>query len=272
MLTLMQMFLIAGASEHKKESNMSLCSMRTLEEVMKKTIGAHAFYRIVKRHLKSTYPGISVVRMGDGERQIMLLGNSSERIESDINHDSNWLFRLGIEGMRRADAKDLLYQAASKCTFFAPNTNGLSIKGYSVYEFFPERNSYVDNFFVNSWTEEMILGLYRKAGHVLLLHNNAQTADSLQLRLQGNDIAKVDFLKLTKWQEAQEVLDKAKNSVAPLVLVSAGPGSKWIIPEIATGTSKVVLDIGNAIDHWLPQTLPVNRDKADKFCKRWVVL
>jgi hypothetical protein len=230
------------------------------------TMSTNLFYKVVARAVKYGV-GLSVVRMGDGERRLMLLSNS--KLDLDSSFTKEWTDKLGITGLKRTAIKELLWKAAKNCSFFAPSITGKDRISFSVYEFFPKRRTYVNNFFVNEWTEEMILALYKEAGHVLMIHGNAHTADSLQLRLQGNDIAKVDYIKLTKWQEAQDVLTKARESKAPLVLVSAGPGSKWIIPEIELGTKKVVLDIGNAMDHWVPQSLPIDRPKAEAFYKIW---
>lgn len=234
--------------------------------MLSKTIGTGTFYEIVRKSLDYEL-GMSVVRMGDGERLLMLVPDPVKTLEQTF--EPAWLSKLGIAEMNPRGLKYALHMAAISCTFFAPSITGILDKRFDVHEFFPERKYYVNNFFVNEWTEAMILALYKRAGHILMIHGNAHTADSMQLRLQSNDIAKVDYLKLTKWQEAKDVLQLAKQNSAPLVLVSAGPGSKWIIPEIERGTSKVVLDIGNAMDHWIPQSLPIDRPKAEAFYKQW---
>jgi hypothetical protein len=197
---------------------------------------------------------------------------ADQRIEPYPGCDIEWLVKLGIDGISRKTVQDRLYRAATACTFFAPSISGILREDYNLYQFFPSREHYIDNFFVNTWTEKMQLALYREAGHVLLIHKNAHTADSLQLRLQGNNIAKVHFIKLQTWQQAEDTIKKAKEIDAPLVLVSAGPGSKYIIPEIATTgrIPKVCLDIGNAMDRWIPQSLPINRKAAEEFHAQWV--
>jgi hypothetical protein len=230
---------------------------------------------LVGGNLKQKWP-LSVVRMGDGECHLMCQdisqGWHDKPIEPYPGFGIEWLIKLGIDGISRSEVQNRLYKAAARCTFFAPSISGIQREDYNLYHFFPPREYYVDNFFVNAWTEKMILALYKTAGHVLLIHKNAHTADSLQLRLQGSDIAKVHFIKLQTWQQAEDVVKKAKEIDAPLVLVSAGPGSKWIIPEIAvTGrVSKVVLDIGNAMDRWIPQSLPINRKAAEIFHAEWM--
>lgn len=240
-----------------------------------RTLSPNAFYMLVGGNLKQKWP-LSVVRMGDGEYHLMTQDTSQEWFDKPVEpypgFDTRWLVKLGIDGISRSEVQNRLYKAAARCTFFAPSISGIQRENFNLYNFFPPREHYVDNFFVNAWTEAMILELFKAAGHVLLIHKNAHTADSMQLRLQGNGIAKVHFIKLQTWQQAEDVAKQAREIDAPLVLVSAGPGSKWIIPEIATSgrIAKVVLDIGNAMDRWIPQSLPVNRKAANEFHTKWV--
>jgi len=215
--------------------------------------------------------------MGDGEYHLMSHDTTSPEwydkpIKPYPGFGVEWLIKLGIEGISRSEVQNRLYRAAARCTFFAPSISGIQNEDFNLYNFFPPREQYIDNFFVNAWTEKMVLALYKEAGHVLLIHKNAHTADSMQLRLQGNGIAKVHFIKLQTWQEAGGVIQRAKAHDAPLVLVSAGPGSKYIIPEIATSgrIPKVCLDIGNAMDRWIPQSLPINRKAAEEFHAEWM--
>jgi hypothetical protein len=58
------------------------------------------------------------------------------------------------------------------------------------------------------------------------------------------------FLKLTNWDQTEDVIEKAKNNPAQLVLFSGGCAGKYIGPEIAK-EGKVVLDVGNSASLWL---------------------
>src|SRR5580692_8281341 len=212
------------------------------------TISAHTFYMIVGDALSTGKP-ISVVRMGDGECALLKAPDNDDLVTC-ITEDLQ--ARLGLTGITNREARKRIILAAEKCSHFAPSLSGIQRPDFDLYQFFPPRPRYVDNFFVNIWDEKMKIDLFRKAGHVLFIHGNAHTADSLQLRAQANIGVKVTYLPLKDWRHASEVAWKAASIDAPLVLFSAGPAGKWIGPSVSTSGSvpKVVLDIGNSADYW----------------------
>lgn len=63
----------------------------------------------------------------------------------------------------------------------------------------------------------------------------------------------MDYFQLDNWTETEAVIERAHLNTASLVLFSAGPAGKYIGPAIAKNldTPKVVIDLGNASDHWL---------------------
>lgn len=214
------------------------------------TISPNAFYMLVTNALirKSE---LSVVRMGDGERRLVEWCNGLE------GPPDWWMRKMGIEGIDKNDLMVRMNVAAEMCSYFAPSISGILNPKFDLYSLFPKRSRYVDNFFVNAWTEEMKIQLFRLAGHVLLIHGNAETADAMQIRSQRHLQVKVSYLKLTNWQQADHIVDAASTIDAPLVLFSAGPGSKYIGPLIASSGNipKVTLDIGNAADEWTLSSL-----------------
>jgi hypothetical protein len=168
---------------------------------------------------------------------------------------------LGCLGITKDDLYIRMQSAANECTWFAPSVSGIIRKDFSLYDRFLPRERYVDNFWCNAWDEEMKINLFKTAGHVLFIHRNAATADAMQIRAKYGIEVKVTWLKLDNWQESESVIEKASKIDAALVLFSGGPASKYIGPRIAKGGNvpKVVLDLGNAADHW---TLPSLKDAA----------
>jgi hypothetical protein len=227
--------------EPKKLSPAELC-------LCQNTISPNTFYMLVGDALVSGKP-LSVVRMGDGERALYdyCLGKQLPNIM-----DADWMQRLGADGIATDELRYRLIRPATHCTHFAPSISGIQLDSFELYSLFPARARYVDNFFVNAWTEEMKIQLFKTAGHVLFIHRNTSTADAMQIRAKWGLGVKVTYLKLASWRDSESVIEKAKSIDAPLVLFSAGPASKYIGPEISTSglIPRVTLDIGNAADYW----------------------
>jgi hypothetical protein len=222
------------------------------------TISSNTFYMLTGHALKSGVP-LSVVRMGDGEKQLLdLCGNGAgqELVPPPPGHGEEWLVRMGCVEISKAELRKRLTSAAVDATYFAPSVSGITLEAFHMYNRFPARDRYVDNFFCNAWDEEMKIDLFKAAGHVLFIHRNAAPADAMQMRAKSIGV-KVTYLKLERWQDAESVITQARMDDAKLVLFSAGPASKYIGPRIATGGfhPKVTLDIGNAADFWLLNSL-----------------
>lgn len=228
------------------------------EEILESTISSNAFYMIVGSALLNRAQ-LSVVRMADGEHHLMeeILENGRDEKwlrEPIKGYDDDWMERMGCAGISRSTLLGRLNEAANECDYFAPSLSGINRLEYSVHEFFRSRSRFVDNFFVNAWTDEMKIKLYKAAGHVLFIHRNPNSARALTLRLKYVLEVKVSYLQLSKWQEAEDVVSKAAAIDAPLVIFSAGPASKIIGPRIAR-QHKVTLDLGHASDSWLLEKL-----------------
>jgi hypothetical protein len=234
-----------------------------------RTVSPQALYMVAEDAIARRKP-LSVVRMGDGEVALMKQvrsGNPADLAHPPENCKVDWLQMLGVDGIRLGMLGRRLTQAATECTYFAPSLTGIYDEKFDVYQFFPN-DVYVDNFFVNAWTEEMKEKLFRAAGHVLFIHRNEHTADSIQLRVQANLGVKVSFIKLDNWRGTDDVIAQAALNTAPLVLFSAGPAGKYIGPTIAR-QGKVALDVGNSADQWTMKHLPVDREKAEAFHAEW---
>ncbi len=239
-----------------------------------RTISSNAFYLLCKDALENKNT-LSVVRMADGERALWeqcQRGNPDDLVDPPHGHGPEWLERYGVAGITKENLRTKLSWAAHQCTYFAPSVTGITDPAYSVYDLFSStRDVYVDNFFPDQFTTEQKETLFKTAGHVLFIHGNAHTADSMQLRVQANLGVKVSYLRLTNWREADDVAKAALNNSAPLVLFASGPASKWIGPLIATGRHmhKVTLDLGHAADFWTMAHLPIDRAKAEAFHATW---
>lgn len=242
------------------------------------TISPHVFYMIVGNALH-TKRSLSVVRMADGEKLLMDLcdrgGDPTAPIAPTLQFPKDWLERFGVSDIPKNVLKNRLIRAANECDYFAASLAGIQFPEFNV-DYFSERGVYVDNFFPNNWDETMKINLFKKAGHVLMIHRNTHTADAMQIRAKYALGVKVTYIKLTNWKEAEDVIEKAHKVDAPLVLYSAGPASKIIGPAIASGGNipKVTLDIGQAMDRWTFVSLmdQAHRLRAEEAAKRNVTV
>ena len=224
------------------------------------TVSSNTFYMMVG-HALIAREALSVVRMGDGERHLMKACMEAKQAGEggDIvsYHSLEWRERMGCEGISMGELERRLEIAANTCTHFAPSLSGIQLQHFCLYSLFDARPRYIDNFFCNAWTEEMKIRLFRQAGHVLFIHRSLSAADAMQSRAKYALDVKVTYLHLSDWRQSESVIEAASKINAPLVLFSAGPASKYIGPEISVGGKfpKVTLDIGNAAESWLLESL-----------------
>ena len=211
------------------------------------TVGANAFYLMVGSALMKQ-EALSVVRMADGER---LLFNYCLGGTLPPSMGTDWMERYGLTGISKEHLLDRLILAAATCTYFAPSVSGIHLANYNVYDMFPHRERYIDNFFSYAWAEDYKIQLFQTAKRVLFIHANPRTAKAMTERAKKIGV-EVTYLQMSKWTQAEEVCEKGKMIDAPLVLHSSGPASKWIGAEIAKGGNirKVSLDVGSAADRW----------------------
>lgn len=215
------------------------------------TISAYAFYYMAIDALE-TGRSLSTVRMGDGERTILEEITNTEMEIPLTCYDDAWHQRMGTFGISKMELYSRLMYAGNQCSHFAPSVSGLVHSTFDLYSYFDPRDRYLDNFFVNIWGDPYKALLFKAAGHVLFIHRNRATADAIQKRARTYFDVKVTYLEMSKWQESEDIIDKAVETDARLVLFSGGPASKYISPRIAEQSKvpKVVLDIGNSVDQW----------------------
>lgn len=225
-----------------------------MKDLANRYMSAYAFYYMVGDALLSKTP-LSVVRMGDGEREIMEEVRWKRSVGFGSNlvsvRDTEWRTRLGFDGITCDEAYARLTEAANTCTHFAPSVSGLSIPEFDLFKYFEPRAQYLDNFYVNIWDTKYKVDLYKAAGDILFIHRSRGAADALQIRCKNKLGVRVSYLELSNWCQTEDVIQQAlANTDARLVLFAGGPASKYLSPRIAA-SNKVVLDIGNTTDQWL---------------------
>jgi len=214
-------------------------------------ISPNAFFALVGDALISGH-SLSVVRMGDGEAHILRhTAQAAPDALCDV-YDVDWRKRMGIEGITNQELRRRILDAGNNVDYFAPSVSGLTRSAYDLYEFFEPRTHYVDNFFVNVWTDEMKAELFKAAGRVLLLHANRGLADAMQIRARDKLGVKVEYLELNSWTQTERVLKQGILSEAKLVVFAGGPASKYLATDLAScgAAPRVVLDLGNTTDKW----------------------
>ena len=221
-----------------------------------RTIASRAFYHTVYNAVRLKQ-SLSVVRMGDGERTLFIdcataAANQVSGLPVD-SFDLKWRQRMGIEGMTFYQLANYMGRAIDNADYFAPNINGLMQPDYSVYPWYKvggRQQPLVDNFFVNEWDLTHRTALLKAAGNILVLHANPVTAITFAKRARAYLNVGIRHVSMATFDDGPRAVAECAKWDYPLVLVSAGPASKYIIPEIAS-QGKVVLDLGNAMDHWL---------------------
>lgn len=222
-----------------------------------RTISIWAFKQIVLHHLSIGKP-LSVVRMQDVEVKIMQDVSNILRQDGDIDYASldqtiqgytdELLAWSGLTGITYGEVSRRLKLAVQTTTYFAPSLSGLSRSDYDLLKFF-DHHHLVDNSFVSAWSAEDRQEIFDAAHSVLIIYGNPAVGDHYQRALTYH---RAGFIKLTSWEQADEVIEKAKQMPHRLVLFAGSAGSKYIGPAIAE-SGKVVLDVGLQMERWIPR-------------------
>lgn len=212
-------------------------------EILKNTMSSNSFYYLLANHIVNNIP-MSVVRMGDGEKIILDNKHSGKEFKDLVTED--WIPRMGYKDCSIENAADLIIEAIKECTYFAPNLNGVIDSSFSLYNFNIKHKSFIDNFFVNSFTKSQINVLYKLAKKILIINNN-DDIKQYAINKYSNEDYQFEFLKLANWTELRSIEFLASISKANLVLIS---GNKCLGPRLAK-YGKISVDVGNTIDKWL---------------------
>lgn len=217
------------------------------KQMCMRTISPNTFYMIVGDAIKRR-KGLSVVRMGEGEVKLhkWFMSDSNDMREW---FSDEWIERIGLLGISKQEALNRFIASVENCDYFSPSISGIWNPIFDLYNL---RNEavYVDNFFINFWTEEQKVHLYKEAGHVVILHANKGTRAAFKERAEKYLGVHVDDFELSNWSQSENIIEELSHSEAALVIFSGGPGSKYIGPELAK-QGKVVLDVGNSMDAFI---------------------
>lgn len=220
------------------------------------TIGPNTFYMLIQDALITNKP-VSVVRMGDGD---VIVNRFARSVSSDTlvrapiaycfldqyaELDSHWLETFGCNLIPAGMLRERSIYAAEKCTYYAPQIMGMQNETWKVAEYYPLRERYVDNWFVRQWNQPMQEQLFRLAGHVLIIHGEEQVRKRVCARIETQGVH-AEAIHMNHWNEAEAVIEQARQSQARLVLFAGGPANKYISPRIAE-SGKVVIDVGQAL-------------------------
>lgn len=196
---------------------------------------------------------LSVVRMSDGEEKIYsycqqrTLGTPMEMFSRE------WRIKFGVNGISCGEMKSRLEEAAKTCTYFAPDG------GEEFFlKHFPARYPFAEIYFPHKWSRKQRIAMLNRAGSVIVVNRDEAVAERIAKSPFNN--ATVHYVSLRDWRDATNAISDCRYYSTPLVFVSAGPASKFIIPAIAA-RGKVVLDMGSGAPHfWCVQGKPVCGD------------
>lgn len=194
---------------------------------------------------------LSVVRMSDGEEKILTYCKEHPAAAPMLQFTDTWRNKYGVDGITCGDMWARLDRAATDSTFFAPDG------GEEFFlKHFTARFPFAEIYFPHRWTRKQRQEILTVARRVLVINANPIVAQRIKDSFVcPTDIA-VSFIGLSNWRQSKDVIRRASEDDAPLVFVSGGPASKYIIPEIAK-QGKVVLDMGSGAPHfWCTRNNP----------------
>lgn len=216
-----------------------------------KTISAKAIFAIIGDAVKNK-KGISIVRAGDGEFQI-LNANKNKSINFYNKQREKRIKRLGINRVSIKILQKNILEAGNTCTYFAPSVSGISIPRYNVYKFFKPRPFYFDNFFINEWTGDMIKMLLEASGGAFIINREyKEIIKNFQKNYNFDSKLKIRFDGFPKerFKDNDQTIKTALSSGMQLILFSAGPAGKIIGPKITKHGNQITLDVGNTLMPW----------------------
>lgn len=197
---------------------------------------------IIPQALYARQP-LSIVRMSDGEEKIFSYCKAHPDTAPMLQFSQEWRNRFGVEGITCGEMYGRLSAAARECTYFAPDG------GEEFFlKHFPARLPFAEIYFPHRWTRKQRVRLLQLAGSVTVVNANIEVASRIAALYNPNPLA-VCFVPLRNWRGSEDAIRSCAAQDCPLVFVSAGPASKYIIPRIAQ-QGKVVLDMGSGAPHF----------------------
>lgn len=202
---------------------------------------------VIPAALQARQP-LSIVRMSDGEEKIFAYSKSHPDTAPMLQFSEEWRKRFGIDGISCGEMYGRLSAAARECTYFAPDG------GEEFFlKHFPARLPFAEIYFPHRWTRKQRVRLLQLAGTIAVVNRDLEIANRIACGqyspLTSFQRLNTFFGYLPDWRASEACIKALATDSAPLVLVSAGPASKYIIPRIAQ-QGKVVLDMGSGAPHF----------------------
>ena len=192
--------------------------------------------------------GFSVVRVGDGEREIIEAAEEGRAICFDLQ----WKLRYGLLApggeINTADLREQLRWAGNNATFFGPNIAALCLPRFSLYGYFQPRERYIDALFSYAWYARGIVKDFLKLGKIFIACRNWTNVRDALVKTYGLAYSgHIVGVELDNWSDCARAQNCALRSDAPIVLVAGGPIGKSLVVSIAENSDKAVLDVGSAL-------------------------
>jgi hypothetical protein len=213
-------------------------------DICHRTMSSNALFALVMDAL-DTHQDLSVVRAADGEKMLYTHCRKNTGILKPFGGlTDEWFMKYGCKDIPCDVLVSRIESAVSECDYFAPSISGLTMPGFDLYDLFPARNMYVDNFFPNLWNAEQKQALLEKSERIVIIHRGSESI----YRFIGLHESKSLWILLSMWTQSEQVIKEANSFRPTLTLFSGGPASKYIGPRIPG----VTLDIGQAMIRWIP--------------------
>ncbi len=213
-----------------------------------RTISTWAF-KLIVLHRLALGESLSVIRMQDVECKIMQdLEEGLDPKQFIQGYTPELIAWSGLTGITYEEVWRRLKLAVQTTDYFAPSLSGMIRSDYDLLRFF-DHPRLVDNGFAAAWSKSDREEILNAAHSVLIIHSNPAVGDHFQRALTYH---RVGYLKLSSWDQTEDVILKAREMPQRLVLFAGSAAGKYIGPAIAKGTGKIVLDVGLQMERWIP--------------------
>jgi len=209
----------------------------------KKYMSGDAIFILVSNALLMRKP-LSLVRMGDGERSIIL------GVNKRYLTDKVWLKEYGLVGADFKKVQTSVIKAANEADIFCPNISGLMLDRYEIIPHVNARAFYGSGIICHEW---LYMGrvpklLQHTGGVGVVCRDSQKVANGL---CDKYSIVRMEYADYDSWEDYGAALKFIGGMKANLILCSVGASGKYLIVEAARKFNKVVIDAGSAmIRHW----------------------
>lgn len=219
------------------------------------TIGTDDFAEMVTAALEKN-ERLAVVRMSDGEDEIILYCKSHTPSAKLEIFERDWRVRLGVEGISCGEMLKRLSDAATQTQWFAPDG-----ERWYMRQHWDMRDKLIEIYYPYRTPVAIKRKWFEIAGHVLIINGYQGYVDRVCADAPAG--VQVSHISILNWRETDQVIEAAIKSPARLVLFSAGPAGKMIAEPISL-SGKVVLDVGDGMgSFWWEKGVGPNGESMD---------